>query len=111
MNAVTGDNPYTWTISNLPIGIPVKFTESVYDINGYSVVAKVTDSVHNDDDGIEGTAPSALTPGRVSFKNTYTPGIELPATGGSGTQIYAIAGIVLIVLAGVLLVSRRKRRT
>ena len=40
-----------------------------------------------------------------------TSGVALPSTGGSGTLIYTIAGMALIVLAGVLLVSRRKRRT
>ena len=40
-----------------------------------------------------------------------TSGVALPSTGGSGTLIYTIAGMALIVLAGVLLVSRRKRKT
>jgi len=49
--------------------------------------------------------------GTIAFTNTYTkPGAELPSTGGSGTVIYTIAGMAMIVLAGVLLVSRRKRK-
>ena len=47
----------------------------------------------------------------ITIVNSETPGTPLPATGGSGTLIYTIAGMALIVLAGVLLVSRRKRRT
>ena len=39
-----------------------------------------------------------------------TPGVELPSTGGNGTLIYTVAGMALIVLAGVLLVSRRRRK-
>ena len=46
--------------------------------------------------------------GRLTIGNTA--GVELPATGGSGTLIYTVAGMALIVLAGVLLVSRRKRK-
>ena len=38
-----------------------------------------------------------------------TPGAALPSTGGSGTLIYTVAGIFLITLAGVLLVSRKRK--
>lgn len=56
---------------------------------------------------------NTVTYDSVSKKFTIgnTPGVELPSTGGSGTLVYTIAGMTLIVLAGVLLVSRRKRRT
>lgn len=47
----------------------------------------------------------------VTITNTYTPGVELPATGGPGTLMYIIGGLALILLAGVLLVSgKRKNR-
>lgn len=46
----------------------------------------------------------------VEFVIDNTPGVELPSTGGRGTLIYTVAGMALIVLAGVLLVSRRKRK-
>ena len=45
-----------------------------------------------------------------TLKNGNTPGTQLPSTGGSGTMIYTIVGAFLIALAGVLLVSRRKRK-
>ena len=38
-----------------------------------------------------------------------TPGAELPATGGSGTMIYTIAGLSLVLLAGALMVSRKRK--
>ena len=38
-----------------------------------------------------------------------TPGVELPSTGGSGTLTYTLTGIFLITLAGVLLVSRKRK--
>ena len=39
----------------------------------------------------------------------YGCGVELPATGGSGAEIYTVAGLMLITLAGVLMVMRRRR--
>jgi len=39
-----------------------------------------------------------------------TQGAELPSTGGMGTTIFYIIGIILVVGAGVVLVSRRKMR-
>lgn len=45
-----------------------------------------------------------------TLKIGNTPGTQLPSTGGSGTMIYTIVGAFLIALAGVLLVSRRKRK-
>lgn len=43
----------------------------------------------------------------VTVKNT--PGVELPETGGSGTLIYTITGLALVMLAGVIFLARRKR--
>ena len=35
-------------------------------------------------------------------------GFDLPQTGAAGTAIFAIAGIVLVAVAGALLIFRRK---
>ena len=51
---------------------------------------------------------SGETPATMTIGNT--PGTELPSTGGSGTAIYTAGGLALALLAGVLLISRRKRR-
>ncbi len=37
------------------------------------------------------------------------PGVELPATGGSGTLIYSVTGLALVLLAGVVLLSRKRK--
>ena len=37
-------------------------------------------------------------------------GAELPSTGGIGTTIFYVVGAVLVIGAGVLLVSRRRMR-
>ena len=45
----------------------------------------------------------------AAFKNSYVAGAELPATSGSGTLIYTITGMALVMLAGVIFLARRKR--
>ena len=68
-----------------------------------------------EDPSVDGTViryrPKTEKAGSVAiFLVANTAGVELPATGGSGTLIYTVAGMALIVLAGVLLVSRRKKK-
>lgn len=47
--------------------------------------------------------------GDVKVKNNS--GIELPSTGGMGTTLIYIAGIVLVVLSGYVLISKRRAST
>lgn len=47
----------------------------------------------------------------TTFQIANTPGAELPATGGSGTLIYTISGLALITLAGVVLISRKRKKS
>jgi fimbrial isopeptide formation D2 family protein/LPXTG-motif cell wall-anchored protein len=42
------------------------------------------------------------------FELANTKGVELPSTGGIGTTIFYCGGAVLVLLAGVLLVSKRR---
>jgi len=44
----------------------------------------------------------------ISIKNE--PGVELPATGGPGTTLFYLLGIMLTGLAGAGLVMKRLRR-
>jgi LPXTG-motif cell wall-anchored protein len=37
-----------------------------------------------------------------------TKGVELPSTGGMGTTIFYIIGAILVVGAGIVLVTRRR---
>ena len=46
---------------------------------------------------------------KITIINTETAGVELPGTGGPGTLMYTIGGLALIVLAGMLLVSRKRK--
>ena len=107
---------YTWTISNLPIGTEVTFTESGYALDGYNLISTVTDSAHSNAPGASGTAtPSADTPlpasAKVAFINAYEAGVELPSTGGPGTVPYTAFGLALLLGAGLWLFLRRKKQT
>lgn len=50
-----------------------------------------------------------LTTDDVKVKNNS--GIELPSTGGMGTTLIYLAGIVLVVLSGYVLISKRRAST
>lgn len=91
----------TWTINNLPLDTEVTFTESGYEINGY-VVTTTYDPGNR-------MATAAVDPGTVTITNTYTAGVELPATGGPGTALYTFLGLMILLLAGGLLVLNRRR--
>ena len=102
------------TISNLPDGNYE--LEEVKAPDGYNrlnttVTFTITDGAvtesNADDQTIRYSQKAGNEPDTFTIENT--PGSALPATGGSGTLIYTIAGMALIVLAGVLLVSRRRR--
>ena len=76
---ITGESPdsvtregsglsYTWTISDLPVGTEVTFTESGYEVTGYTV----TTTPDKDSNGaVKATATAAKTPGEASLVNTY----------------------------------------
>jgi len=44
-----------------------------------------------------------------TFTIGNTPGVELPATGGRGTLVFTVSGLALMMLAGVLMISRKRR--
>ena len=46
----------------------------------------------------------------ATFRVGNTPGAKLPSTGGPGTQLFTIFGILLIALAGLGLVMKNKHR-
>lgn len=51
-------------------------------------------------------------PAAGSAKDTYIipnkPGAALPMTGGSGTRVFTITGLIAVILAGIILVRRKK---
>ena len=51
---------------------------------------------------------TSTSKGDVSSSIPNTKGVELPSTGGMGTTIFYIIGAVLVLGAGILLVTRRR---
>lgn len=92
---------------------------------GY-VLLKDTITITITDSNIAGVAEATVTNGSASpttvtmtedngSANAFVPltvvnnkGFDLPQTGAAGTAIFAIAGIVLVAVAGALLIFRRK---
>ena len=92
----------TATISGIPTGTYYRVTETEESRRGYSTTV-------NNSQGyiVSGTiATGTIEP--ASFVNT--PYYELPSTGGSGTYLYTIGGLLMTAAAYLLLYSHTKRR-
>lgn len=70
------------------------------NISGYEFVHAVTL------DGVEVSANNGITQGTIVLTNKATA-YELPATGGSGTRMYVIGGLLLSILALIGLLYKR----
>lgn len=99
-----------FTFSGLDVGTyTLKETTTPPGYNTCSDVTVVIGAVHAEtDDG----ASSAITingeSGAVGVSVENYPGSHLPSTGGMGTTIFYVAGSVLLIGAGILLVTRRR---
>ena len=77
----------------------------------YTLIEKVVPSGYNRAEDINFTiAKSDYTPGNLSQSSTVTnqAGSTLPSTGGIGTTIFYVVGAILVVGAGVVLITRRR---
>lgn len=80
---------------------------------GYNKLQRPIEVTITDDDlnGLVDEKPDVeQTSGYVSFTVTNTQGFELPVTGGRGTILFTVGGILLIGLAGVIFFTARKRK-
>ena len=57
-----------------------------------------------DDDLISATSAESAAYGKI----TNTQGVELPSTGGIGTTLFYLIGSILVIGAGVVLITRRR---
>lgn len=74
------------------------------DASGYQVTYKI-----NDGDSIDGdTANVTIVTGDNSVVVTNDSGYELPKTGGIGTNMYTTGGLMLISIATVLLMYKKR---
>ena len=70
------------------------------NISGYEFVSAVNL------DGVEVSENNGITQGTIVLTNKATS-YELPATGGSGTKMYVIGGLLLTLLASIGLLYKR----
>ena len=91
-----------YTLLKSPITIVINGNKT----NGSAIATVDGKQVSMNNDNIEGNdgSNSALIP--ITVVNNK--GFDLPQTGAAGTAIFAIAGIVLVAVAGALLIFRRK---
>lgn len=75
--------------------------------DGYNLL-KTIQKIEIGEDGSIKLDGDVIT-GDVKVKNNS--GIELPSTGGMGTTLIYLAGIVLVVLSGYVLISKRRAST
>lgn len=71
------------------------------------VISTKTDTVTGSDlAGLIGHEAATAAAGYGKITNTQ--GVELPSTGGIGTTIFYVIGVILVLAAGILLVTRRR---
>jgi fimbrial isopeptide formation D2 family protein/LPXTG-motif cell wall-anchored protein len=83
--------------------------EVTYDVtvlDSYTVTVDSASSTYTMT--LSGPSISSVTPAESTDEIVNTQGLELPSTGGIGTVIFYVAGIILVLGAGAILVSRRK---
>ena len=73
---------------------------------GYTVTIDGTETSY--EMTLSGPNISEVTPGDSTSEIVNTKGVELPATGGMGTTIFYVIGTILVLGAGILLVTRRR---
>ena len=79
--------------------------------SGYNSVADFSFTVNEENATADNPATTEITEKNFLVNETPVadpPGVELPSTGGIGTTIFYIIGAVLIIGAGVVLVTRRR---
>lgn len=89
---------YTVTVNN----------SSVYDGSKYGNASGSVTNTYNFDNH---DGPTISNPAVSTYKDSdmvNTEGIQLPSTGGMGTTLFYVIGAVLVIGAGILLVTRRR---
>lgn len=68
-----------------------------------------TETISGDGEGF--TFTTTVATGTVATDVVNTTGIELPSTGGVGTTLFYVVGGILVVGAGVLLITKKRMNT
>ncbi|MBP3210660.1 MAG: LPXTG cell wall anchor domain-containing protein, partial [Oscillospiraceae bacterium] len=101
--APSGYNQLTATVS-----VPVEYASEALsaDKTFTTSKSKTATFVKGTDDTTSGTTYKLAANSVIGIENLT--GTELPSTGGIGTTIFYVVGALLVVGAGVVLVTRRK---
>ena len=114
---VTPDENGFWelTVTDLPKGIKnpkngTKGTLYLYDIKEVNV--RNYEASYEYDDGDDTTTNDAggINSGTITITNRELVGYVLPETGGVGTQLYTMGGLLMITASSLLLYRNKKRR-
>lgn len=68
-----------------------------------------TETISGDGEGF--TFTTTVATGTVATDVVNTTGLELPSTGGMGTTLFYVVGGILVVGAGVLLITKKRMNT
>lgn len=93
-------------------GTKVKVTYKTNKLDSYQVKiggATTSYTIVNESADITAADRDEIESSDYEIKNTK--GVELPATGGMGTTIFYVIGAILVLGAGILLVTRRRMDT
>ena len=101
---VDANGNVTWSKTQTTGSIP--YTYYVPVLKSYTVTVDGNDSTYTMT--LDGPKVSSVTPAESSTDIANTKGVELPSTGGIGTTIFYIIGAILVIGAGVVLVTRRR---
>ena len=93
--------------AKVPVTYETNYVES-YTVTIGGSTTKYTMELKKSDSEIEKVNRDTTTVQSSDKELANTKGVELPSTGGIGTTIFYMGGAVLVLLAGVLLVSKRR---
>ena len=76
-------------------------------VENEKIVEETTESTTEEDTE---TTTEFTNIGKITVNNEKSPAFELPSTGGGGTTIYTVAGMLLMSAAGLLYINLRKNK-
>ena len=98
----------TVTVKEVVDGVEVKYDTN--QLKSYSVTVGGSKTTYSIEHSLSNITESKVKrdPASSDREIVNTKGVELPSTGGMGTTIFYIIGAVLVIGAGIVLVTRRR---
>ena len=95
-------------IKGIPIGTTWKIVEREYD--GYNVTNRVVNGEILSNNNVGAESSGSIVLGDTNVIYTNTAGYELPESGGAGTTLYTMAGLMLVLCSAAFLLCRYQKR-